>query len=121
MHSATMTDAFAMLAVPEQLSRLNAIFAADAARAVQRLKLSDYDQAIELFFAPTTPTTWVPTDEQLKAVAKLGFANVYCDFADDTEFIGCWRLRVIDGKKQGEYWVMSPRRERVGYPRYNAG
>lgn len=120
MHTATMTDAFATLAKPEQLARLNAIFAADPGRAVQRAKLSDYDQAIELFFAPTTPASWVPTDVQLKEVCKLGFANVYCDFADDTEFVGCWRLRIIDGRKQGEYWVMSPRRERVGYPRYNA-
>lgn len=116
-----MTDAFAALPAEQQLARLNAIFAADPARAVIRLKISDYDQSIELFFAPSTPPAWTPTDEQLKAVSALGFATVYCDFADDTEFIGCWRMRIVDGRKQGEYWVMSPRRERVGYPRYNAG
>lgn len=116
-----MTDAFASLPPAEQLARLNAIFGATPMRTVVRLKISDYDQSIELFFAPDTPAAWTPDDGQLKAVSALGFANVYCNFADDTEFIGCWRMRVVDGRKQGEYWVMSPRRERVGYPRYNVG
>lgn len=120
MHTTTMTDAFASHATSAQLDRLNGIFAADPSRAVTRLKISDYDQSIELFFAPTTPADWMPSGDQLKAVCKLGFANVYCDFADDTEFVGCWRMRIVDGIKQGEYWVMSTHRERVGFPRYNA-
>lgn len=114
------TETFPTLPETERLAQLNAIFTAPPERAVVRFKVSDYDQAIELFFAPSTPTAWVPTDAQLKAVCALGFANVYCDFADDTEFVGCWRMRIVAGKKQGEYWVMSARREKVGYPRYHA-
>jgi len=115
-----MSDAFASLPPADQLSRINTILAAPAEWAVVRLKVHDYDQSIELYFAPTTPVSWTPSDVQLKAVCALGFANTYCDFADDTEFVGCWRMRIVDGMKHGEYWVMSPRRERVGYPRYNA-
>ncbi len=115
-----MSDAFTALATADQIARLNTTLALPADRAVVRVKVHDYDQSVELYFAPTTPGDWVPSDVQLKAVCALGFVTVYCDFADDTEFVGCWRMRIVDGRKQGEYWVMSPRRERVGYPRYNA-
>lgn len=102
-------------------ARFAIIFGADPARAVVRCKVHDYDQSIELFFAPTTPPTWVPDEAQLKSVCALGFTAVYCDFADDTEYVGCWRTRIVEGKKAGDYWVQSARREKVGYPRYSAG
>lgn len=98
------------------LPRLNALFADRAADL--RCKVHDYDQSIELYFAPTTPGAWVPSEAQLKAVCAFGFTAVYCDFADDTEFVGCWRTRILEGKKAGDYWVQSARREKVGFPRY---
>lgn len=114
-----MSD-FTALPPDQQLARVNAALGSAPEAAVVRLKLHEYDQSIELFFAPGTPAGWIPGEAALKAVCALGFAAVYCDFADDTEFVGCWRMRIIDGRKQGEYWVMSARRERVGYPRYHA-
>jgi len=103
------------------LPSLNAIFASDPASAIVRCKVHDYDQSIELYFAPNTPAGWIPDETRLKAVCALGFTAVYCDFADDTEFVGCWRTRIVEGRKAGDYWVQSARRERVGYPRYTAG
>lgn len=104
------------------LPRLKAIFADGACLAAElRCKVHDYDLSIELYFAPATPAAWVPSEAQLKAVCALGFTAVYCDFADDTEFVGCWRTRIVDGKKAGDYWVQSARREKVGFPRYLAG
>lgn len=101
-------------------ARFAIIFGNDPARAVVRCKVHDYDQSIELFFAPTTPAAWLPGEEQLKAVCALGFTAVYCNFADDTEFVGCWRTRIVEGKKAGDYWVQSAKREKVGFPRYRA-
>ena len=85
------------------------------------LRAHDYDQSLELFFAPATPPAWTPSGEQLRALCALGFTTVYCNFADDTEFVGAWRMRIVDGIKvpNGDYWVMSERRDKVGYPRYN--
>ncbi len=103
------------------LGRLNALFGAADSHAVVRCKVHDYDLSIELYFAPTTPATWVPDETQLRAVCALGFTAVYCDFADDTEFVGCWRTHIVDGNKAGDYWVQSAKREKVGYPRYAAG
>ncbi|MCS6971203.1 MAG: hypothetical protein RMM29_08625 [Planctomycetota bacterium] len=100
-------------------ARLAAIF---APQTIVRWRVHDYDQSLELFFAPETPADWTPSAEQLRAACQLGdFTAVYCDFADDTEFVGCWRQRIVDGRKAGVYWVQSQRRERVGYPRYQAG
>lgn len=98
------------------LVRLSEIFAAQVVKA----KVHDYDQSIEICFAPATPTAWTPSEAQLKAACALGFLACYCDFSDDTEFVGCWRTRITDGKKAGDYWVQSARREKVGYPRYSA-
>jgi len=112
-----MSETFDPAAAP---ARFALIFGADPVRAVIRHKVHDYDQSIELYFAATTPADWVPSEQQLKAVCALGFTAVYCDFADDTEFVGCWRTRIIDGRKAGDYWVQSSRRERVGFPRYSA-
>ena len=85
------------------------------------LRAHEYDQSLELFFDPATPIAWTPNGDQLRSVCALGFTTVYCNFADDTEFVGAWRIRIVDGKKvpNGDYWVMSERREKVGYPRYN--
>jgi hypothetical protein len=106
------------LPTPEQaLAAANRILGAGR---IVRCLVHDYDQSVELFAAPDTPAAWVPGEDQLKAVCALGFVTVYCNFADDTEFIGSWRTRIIDGRKQpgGDYWVMSPRRDRVGFLRY---
>lgn len=83
-----------------------------------RVQVHDYDQSVELHFARTVPAAWLPDEDRLKAVCALGFTAVYCDFADDTEFVGCWRTRIADGRKAGDYWVQSQRRERVGLPRW---
>lgn len=109
-----MTDA-------ELLARLNAIIVQAGAGRVVRHVVHDYDQSIELFIDPV-PREWAPGEEQLKAVAKLGYLTVYCNFKDDTEFVGAWRRRTDHGRPvaNGEYWVQSPRREKVGYPRWNA-
>lgn len=108
------------MTAPDALGeRLAAVF---APQRVLRYQVHDYDQSLELFFAPETPSGWTPTAEQLRAACALGdFTAVYCDFADDTEFVGCWRTRIVDGRKSGTYWVQSQARERVGYPRYRVG
>lgn len=85
------------------------------------LRAHEFDQSLELFFEPATPTAWTPSGEQLRTICAIGFVTVYCNFADDTEFVGSWRTRIVDGKKvpNGDYWVMSERREKVGSPRYH--
>ncbi len=91
-----------------------------APQQVVNLVSHEFDQSVELHFHRETPTSWLPGEAQLQAIAALGFATVYCNFADDTEFIGGWRSRSADGKRQPGpgTWVMSPRREKVGTPRY---
>lgn len=83
----------------------------------------EHDQSIELFFAASLSADWVPGEPQLKAVCALGFCTVYCNFADDTEFVGDQRTRSVDGRRVpgGDYWVMSSKREKVGFPRYDRG
>src|SRR6185295_10651575 len=102
------------------LARLNAIVTAGGTGRVLRFTVHEYDQSIELFIDPAIPADWAPSEAMLKAVAALGYLTVYCDFKDDTEFVGAWRHRTDHGRKipGGEYWVMSPRRERVGTPRW---
>ncbi len=92
---------------------------APTARIVD-LEIHEYDLSVELFFAPDTAATWVPAEAALKAVCALGVVNVYCVFADETEFVGGWRSRKVDGRTVAgaDQWVMSPRREKTGTPRY---
>jgi hypothetical protein len=94
--------------------QLQALFPAPA--TVIDFTAHEVDQSIEVFFDPATPATWVPGEAALRAVCALGFATVYCVFADETEFVGGFRLRA---KAPGsDTWVMSPRRDRCGTPRY---
>ena len=111
------------MAEPSILERVNAILVHDGRGVVRHLEVHDYDQSIELFLEPDVPVGWMPSEAMLKAVAALGYLTVYCDFKDDTEFIGAWRRRTELGRPVagGEYWVMSPRREKVGCARWRAG
>ena len=61
-------------------ARFAIIFGADPVRAVVRCKVHDYDQSIELFFAPTTPAAWLPGEEE---VTELDL-RAYAYDADDT-------------------------------------
>lgn len=103
------------------LASLNAIVVHAGAGRVLRHRVHEYDQSIELFIDPV-PAGWTPDEAMLKAVAKLGYLTVYCNFKDDTEFVGAWRRRTDHGRPlpDGDYWVQSPRREKVGYPRWNS-
>ena len=110
------------MAEPALLDRINALIAHAGSGCVLRCEVHDYDQSVELFIDPRVPADWTPSEAALKAVCALGYLTVYCDFKDDTEFVGAWRQRTDHGRKVagGEYWVQSPRREKVGYPRWKA-
>jgi hypothetical protein len=99
--------------------RLDATF---GAQQVVNFLVHEYDQSIEVFFQATIAADWLPSRAQLEAIAAMGFETVYCNFADDTEFVGGWRdrKRRADGG-QDATWSMSTRRERVGTKRYDAG
>ena len=74
------------------------------------LVVHEFDQSIEVFFAPATPAAWTPSETALHALGALGPATIYCVFSDETEFVASQRS---DG-----HWVMSPQRLPTGTPRY---
>ncbi len=92
-------------------------------RSVLNFITHEFDQSIELYFSQDTRPDWLPTEAQLRDLCALGFSTVYCNFADDTEFIGGWRIKIEHGRKVpgGEYWVMSRKRDQVGAPRWSKG
>ena len=74
------------------------------------LVVHEFDQSIEVFFAPATPAAWTPSEAAMHALGALGPATIYCVFADETEFVASLR--------SGGNWVMSPQRLPTGTPRY---
>lgn len=105
---------------PQVWAQLDATFGPDA---VVNFVVHEYDQSIEIYFAASTPTSWLPTSDQLQSVCTLGFLSVYANFADDTEVVGGWKMRTDGGArvKDGDYWTVSPGRSKVGLPRYAKG
>lgn len=100
--------------------RLDALFGAGA---IANFHVHEYDQSIELYFAPGLDAGWVPAEADLRAVCALGFLTVYGNFADDTEYVAGWKMRIENGVRVpgGDYWVASPGRSKVGFPRYARG